>query len=208
MLALFIGMTGAGCRESNPAYLRIDAAKERPSNASPDSALPRDAVSVDTRFADRALPDLDNRLADAVTDARIADVPLDQPVDLPDASVDITVGADFPDDARDASIAGDAGAAPSDSPLVFGDGGSVGLDTKVDRGVDLGANLDTGVNLDAVSNPDVGLNLDLGLNLDVALNLDVGLNLDVEGDLDAEGDLGLEGDAGDLGASETGADLE
>ena len=198
MLAMLIGTTGAGCRESNPAYLSIDAGKDRPSPVSADLAGPKDKVGADNEPADRVLPDLGDR--DAVMDASVSDLPPDQWVDWADASVEGTGGADSPRDAGDA--AGDAAVVLSDTPPGPGDGGVVGLDTNPDQTVDRGLKLDVGSNFDAGLDLESSLNLDAGLSLDASLNLDEGLNLD------AEEDLVVGGDAEETSASETGPDLE
>ena len=183
MLAMLIGMMGAGCRESNPAYLRTtDAARERHSNASADLAAPADMVSVDTESADRALPNPDNRDAEAVTDTRVADVSLDASAIPPDVSVDGTVGADSLLAASDAWIAADAVDNSPDALLVLADGAGVGLDTNVDMGVDVSASLDAEGDRNVTANPDT------------EGDLDVGANPDVEGDLGA--DVEVEVDAG------------
>jgi hypothetical protein len=139
-------------------------------------------VSVDTESADRALPNPDNRDAEAVTDTRVADVSLDASAIPPDVSVDGTVGADSLLAASDAWIAADAVDNSPDALLVLADGAGVGLDTNVDMGVDVSASLDAEGDRNVTANPDT------------EGDLDVGANPDVEGDLGA--DVEVEVDAG------------
>ena len=160
-LAILLGMTGAGCRESNPAYVRtVDAAKERPSTASPDLAAREDRVRVDTESADRASPSRDGHYADVATDKSVADVSPDEGADLPDASMDGTseAGADSLLDASDARIAGDA----VDAPPGIGDVAGAGLDTNVERSVDVAMSMDVEGDLNPDAEGDVGVDMDAG----------------------------------------------
>ena len=158
---MLLGVTGAGCRESNPAYVRtVDAAKERHSTASADLAAPADKVSVDSEFADRALPNLDGRSAEVATDTSVADRSPDEGADLPDASADGTVGDDSLAEAWDAQIAGDAVYSPVDAPLGSGDAGGLGLDAFL-------GSVDTGVSRDGEGDLSPDAEGDLGADLDV-----------------------------------------
>jgi hypothetical protein len=159
---MLIGMTGAGCRESNPAYVRtVDAAKERPSTTSPDLAAPADKFRVDTESADRARSNLDGRQAEVATDTSVADGSPDG-ADLPDASADGTVGDDSLPESRDVRIAGDAVDFSPDVPLGTGDAVGAGLDAFVDRGVDVGVSVDVEGDLNPDGEGDVGADVDAG----------------------------------------------
>jgi hypothetical protein len=158
---MLLGVTGAGCRESNPAYVRtVDAAKERHSTASADLAAPADKVSVDSEFADRALPNLDGRSAEVATDTSVADASPDESAGLPDASMDGTseAGADSLLDASDARIAGDA----VDAPPGIGDVGGAGLDTNVGQSVDVAVSMDVEGDLNPDVEGDAGVDVDAG----------------------------------------------
>jgi hypothetical protein len=160
---MLLGVTGAGCRESNPAYVRtVDAARERPSTTSPDLAAPVDKVRVDTQSADRASPSRDGHYADVATDKSVADVSPDEGADLPDASADGTVGDDSLAEASDTQVVGDAVYSPVDAPLGIGDAVGLGLDTNVDRSVDVSANLDVEGDLNPDAEGDVGVDVDAG----------------------------------------------
>jgi len=161
-LAMLLGVTGAGCRESNPAYVRtVDAARERPSTTSPDLAAREDRVRVDTESADRALPNPDGLSADVATDMRVADRSPDEGTDLPDASADGTVGDDSLAEASDAQIAKDAVYSPVDAPLGIGDAGSLGLDAFLGS-VDTGASMDGEGDLNLDAEGDLGVDVDAG----------------------------------------------
>ncbi|GEM_PF-6653078 len=161
-LAILLGMTGAGCRESNPAYVRtVDAAKERPSTASPDLAAREDRVRVDTESADRASPNLDGLSAEVATDMSVADRSPDEGADLRDASADGTVGDDSLPEASDAQIAGDAVYSPLDAPLGSGDAGGLGLDAFLGS-VDTGVSMDGEGDLNPDVEGDVGVDVDAG----------------------------------------------
>jgi hypothetical protein len=159
-LAMLLGVTGAGCRESNPAYVRtVDAARERPSTTSPDLAARADRVRVDTESADRALPNPDGRSAEVATDMSVADRSPDEGADLPDASADGTVGDDSLAEAWDAQIVGDAVYSPVDAPLGSGDAGGLGLDAFL-------GSVDTGVSMDVEGDSSPDGEGDLGADLD------------------------------------------
>jgi hypothetical protein len=162
MLAILLGVTGAGCRESNPAYVRtVDAARERPSTTSPDLAAREDRVRVDTESADRASPKPDGRSAEVATDMRIADRSPDGWPDLPDASADETVGDDSLPEASDAQVVGDAAYSPVDAPLGIGDAVGLGLDAFLGS-VDIGVSMDGEGDLSPDGEGDVGADLDAG----------------------------------------------
>ena len=161
-LAMLLGVTGAGCRESNPAYVRtIDAARERPSTTSPDLAAREDRVRVDTESADRALSNPDGRSAEVATDMSVADRSPDEGADLPDASADGTVGDDSLAEAWDAQIVGDAVYSPVDAPLGSGDAGGLGLDAFLGS-VDTGVSMDGEGDLNPDVEGDVGVDVDAG----------------------------------------------
>ena len=157
---MLLGVTGAGCRESNPAYVRtVDAARERPSTTSPDLAAREDRVRVDTESADRASPTRDGRSAEVATDMSVADRSPDEGADLPDASADGTVGDDSLAEAWDAQIVGDAVYSPVDAPLGSGDAGGLGLDAFL-------GSVDTGVSMDVEGDSSPDGEGDLGADLD------------------------------------------
>jgi hypothetical protein len=161
-LAMLLGVTGAGCRESNPAYVRtVDAARERPSTTSPDLAAREDRVRVDTESADRALPNPDGRSAEAATDTGVADRSPDEGAAPPDASADGTVGDDSLAEASDAQLAGDAVYSPLDAPLGSGDAGGLGLDAFLGS-VDTGASMDGEGDLNLDAEGDLGVDVDAG----------------------------------------------
>jgi hypothetical protein len=161
-LAMLLGVTGAGCRESNPAYVRtVDAARERPSTASPDLAARETRVRVDTESADHASPSLDGRYAEVATDTSIADVSPDEWPALPDASADGTVGDDSLAEAWDAQVVGDAAYSPLDAPLGIGDAGGLGLDAFLGS-VDTGVSMDVEGDVNPDAEGDVDADLDAG----------------------------------------------
>jgi hypothetical protein len=163
MLAMLVGMMGAGCRESNPAYVRtVDAARERPSATGADLAAPADRVRADAESADRALPNLDGRSAEVATDKSVADVSPDEGADLPDASADGTVGDDSLSESRDVRIAGDTVDSSSDAPLGIGDVAGAGLDTNLDRSVDVAVSMDVEGDLNPDAEGDAGVDVDAG----------------------------------------------
>lgn len=159
---MLLGVTGAGCRESNPAYVRtVDAAGERPSTTSPDLAAREDRVRVDTESADRASPNPDGLSAEVATDMSVADRSPDERADLPDASADGAVGNDSLAEASDAEIAGDAVYSPVDAPLGIGDARGLGLDAFLGS-VDTAVSIDGEGDLSPDGEGDLGADLDAG----------------------------------------------
>jgi hypothetical protein len=164
MLAMLIGIAGAGCRESNPAYLgvpgAIDAAKDRPSNGRPDLAAPVDRPSGDSESADLAAPDLGSHDAEVVADARGADAGRDQQAALPDAGVDRTGAPDSSPDAGEVSTVEDAAGAPPDvPPQLEEDGGGADLNVNAGRDVGVDVVFDAGVSAEAGVSADAGVSV-------------------------------------------------
>jgi len=188
-LAILIGLAGAGCRQSNPAYLpgrgAIDAARERHSTEGVDSPAAVDKASVDTALADLAGPDLGN--PDQVTDTRTADASTDQQIDVADAGVDATTGPDVSRDAKDASMTGDAADVPLNPPPGLDGGAGVDGVANVDLGPDVaGADLGVIVGVDVGQDTADGPATDEGTDVaaDQAPSIDVPAS-DVEPIVDA-----------------------
>jgi hypothetical protein len=169
-LAILIGIVGTGCRESNPAYLPVDAAKDRSALGRADLAIPVDKGAADSEPADLAASDLGNPEADAGVEGRISDAARDRQADLADASVDRTGAADSSRDAGEVLTAWDAADAsvdasadaPADVPAEMDDGGSGTDDASENLDADLDANTN-GRDRDARVKADAGRKEDAGV---------------------------------------------